>query len=228
MNDILKIPTYTGALIDEFALPRWSQLASGEFTKVPQSIQEHMKEKAAYYADKEWAYKDKDYSSPKSTQIEINSKSDEAYILQLLNTNNQAFKTKLLNLLAQAAANKIFIPGRYNPITELSTYKFNGENQDIPHHKAGTFDLVRTDREYRAVYSIEVKTSIFENRPSELHRAELVLLHILGKDKVIAFISPERWEDRKEANYIKIGEITEISGWKNVRVDSNWNITLWQ
>lgn len=203
---------------------RWSQLAAGEYAVVPNCIKTFMQEKAAYYADKPWAYKDKDYSSPKSTQIEINSKSDEAIMLALL---TGPLKTEINKLLEIAAANGLFIPGKYRPITHLSTYTFNGENQDIPHHKAGTFDLIRQDNDYTAVYSIEVKTSIFDAQPRELHKAELVLLHILGKDEVVVFISPDPWETRTEANYIKLGIIKNVSGWKNIRVDFDWTIRPW-
>ena len=184
-----------------------------------------MKEKAAYYKDKPWAYSNKDYSSAYSTQIEVNSKSDEVNMLNLLATSD--FKNELNRILAEAAAKKIFIPGRYNPITEVSKYKFNGENQDIPQHKAGTFDLVRDDKNYRAVYSIEVKTSISPNIPRELHKAEMVLLHVLNSDEVVVFISPEPWESRQESNYIKIGSIEKTTGWKNIRIDNQWNITAW-
>lgn len=203
---------------------RWSHLAACKYSVMPECIKKFMQEKADYYKDKAWAYKDKDYSSPKSTQIEINSKSDEATILTLL---SGSLKAEINKLLAEAYTNGLFIPGKYKPITHLSTYKFNGENQDVPQHKAGTFDLIRQDKDYTAVYSIEVKTSIYDHLPRELHRAELVLLHVLGKDEIVAFISTEPWETRKETNYIKLGTIKNISGWRNVRVNSDWTIQPW-
>ena len=222
---------FTDAVINEYdpttpALSevRWSKLAALKYAVVPECIKQFMREKAEYYKDKAWAYKDKDYSSPKSTQIEINSKSDEATILELL---TGPLKDEINKLLADACAKGCSIPGKYRPITHISTYKFNGVNQDIPQHKAGTFDLVRNDKDYTAVYSIEVKTSTTDNQPRELHRAELVLLHVLGKDQVVVFISPEPWETRTEANYVKLGTIDNVSGWKNVRVDLQWNITKW-
>ena len=231
MNNVLERPNYTDAIIKDYTeekydqMVTWSDLYNLKYSRVPESIQQFMREKAEYYKDKSWAYKDKDYSSPKSIQIEINSKSDEVTMLALLQT--ETFNLSLNSLLKQASSDGIFIPGKYKPITEISTYKFNGENQDIPQHKAGTFDLVRTDKNYKAVYSIEVKTSIFSDRPRELHKAEMVLLHVLDKDEVVVFISAEPWETRRDENYIKIGTISNVSGWKNVRVDNQWNISTW-
>lgn len=231
MASLFKISNYTDTLILDHSTAeptldevRWSQLAACKYPVVPQCIKEFMQEKAVYYADKPWAYEGKDYSSYKSTQIEINSKSDEAVILNLL---KGPLKTEINKLLENAYTNGLYIPGKYNHITHVSTYKFNGEDQDIPQHKAGTFDLVRQDKDYAAVYSIEVKTSIFDNLPRELHKAELVLLHVLGKDQVVVFISPEPLEIREEANYIKIGTINNLSGWKNIRVNPDWTIQSW-
>lgn len=231
MNTVLDRPNYTDAIIKDYTEEKydqmvvWSDLYNLKYSQVPESIRQFMREKADYYKDKPWAYSGKDYSSPFSTQIEVNSKSDEVNMLHLLATVD--FKDKLNKILANAAEQQIFVPGRYNPITEVSNYKFNGENQDIPQHKAGTFDLVRTDKNYRAAYSIEVKTSTSTARPKELHKAEIVLLHVLNTDEVVVFISPEPWESRQEINYINIGSIKETTGWKNVRIDNQWNITAW-
>ena len=224
-TDVMLTDSVTEPSITEV---RWSQLAQLKYSKVPECIKVFMKEKADYYKDKPWAYTDKDYSSPKSTQIEINSKSDEATMLEMLNNPHSSLRVGLSNLIIEAAAEGLVCRNRYNyPLLQLSHYKFNGDNQDIPVHQAGTFDLVRDDTNYNAFYSIEVKTSIFDSQPTELHKAELVLLHVLGKDQVVVFLATAPWESRTNSTYVRLGCISGVTGWKNVRVDSQWNITKW-
>lgn len=206
----------------------WSALANLKYAYVPKCIQIFMQEKAAYYADKPWAYATKNYASPQSTQIEINSKSDEQTMLKLLNSN-PSFRSKVNECIVQAP---FAILGYAKPIKSLaSTYAHNGQNQDIPNHQAGTFDLIKVDRSWdpncETAWSIEVKTSNKEGRPSSLHRADIVLLHILGKDQVQVFASPLPRKERNDDTYLSLGILEGVSGWTNIHVDNSWAITSW-
>ena len=93
---------FTDALIDDVLeaptreTNRWSKHVDGTYSVVPEDTRLFMKEKAEYYKDKPWAYTGKDYSSQSSTQIEINSKSDEAAILAMLNDENSTLRQGIL------------------------------------------------------------------------------------------------------------------------------------
>lgn len=161
MDKSFTFSNFTDALIEDVLesptreANRWSKHVDGTYSVVPEDTRLFMQEKAEYYKDKPWAYEGKDYSNQSSTQIEINSKSDEATILAMLNDENSTLRQGILSLVAEAFKNGVYCPSRYGkPITELSHYAFNGEDQDKLTHKAGTFDIVRTDKNYSAFYSI--------------------------------------------------------------------------
>lgn len=236
MDKSFTFSNFTDALIEDVLesptreANRWSKHVDGTYSVVPEDTRLFMQEKAEYYKDKPWAYEGKDYSDQLSTQIEINSKSDEVTIVAMLNDENSTLRQGILSLVAEAFKNGMYCPSRYGkPVMQLSHYALNGQDQDKLTHKAGTFDIVRTDKNYSAFYSIQVKTSAVNAMPKSVHKAQLVLLHLLNSNAVAVFIATAPWEEReREAEtYVQLGIVQNVHGWRNIKVTANWQIIPW-
>lgn len=105
-------------------------------------------------------------------------------------------------------------------------------NHDVPQQMLREdgktyIDLLHTGYDELAAWGIEIKTDNKVKMPTSVHRADIVLLHILGTDMTVIYMPTVERKLRDDSTYIKVGEVLGFGDWKNVRVDSKLNITKW-
>jgi hypothetical protein len=219
---------------------KWSDIFDLRVDKVPQDIRTFMAEKCESYNNNGFGYKDKDYSNlTRCTQIDTNAVSDEETFLQLIN-NNKAFVESVNNTIKEwAATGQIYVsPKTGLPFIIDGTYEFNKyhgmTDHDLPQHmqyeKGKTYaDILRAAKNSRnpqAAWRIEIKTDNQINKPTSMHKADIVLLHVLGTNQIVIFLPTVCNEERTDDTYICVGG--GIGGeWKNVRITEDWSIVRW-
>ena len=176
---------------------------------------------------------------PHCTQIDANAVSDEATFLELIN-NNKAFVEAVNKLINEsAAAGEIYVsPKTGLPFIIEGTYDFNKyhgmTDHDLPQHmqheKGKTYaDILRAKENKwnpQAAWRIEIKTDNQINMPTSMHKADIVLLHVLGTDQIVIFLPTVCNEDRTDDTYICVGG-GNGGEWKNVRIHEDWSISKW-
>ena len=229
----------TNSIIDR---TKWSDLFNIKVQTVPQDIRTFMTEKCERYDENGFGYQGKNYANlPRCAQIDINAVSDEATFLDLIN-NNKDFVDAV-----NAAINKFAIDGKIYVSTETGlpfiiegTYEFNSyhgmTNHDLPQHmqyeKGKTFaDILRSPKNRRnsqAAWRIEIKTDNQINKPTSVHKADIVLLHVLGTDQIVIYLPTVSNAERTDDTYIYAGVADgSMFGWKNIRIQEDWSITEW-
>ena len=219
---------------DEPASVTYSDMYLGRVSHVPVAFRRFMSDKAEKYSKNGFGYDGKDYTSQLAHQIDINSNSDEATSVDLLN-NDKEFVNKLNELIANATIKIVDKNGRH--ISRVSgVYRHNqnhgaGDN-DVPGHLVhengkSYIDILRKREQAfdgSAVWSIEIKSDVANKQPKSVHTADLVLLHILGTDTVQVYASANPRGQRADESYINIGSISGHGQWNNIRVAYDWTI----
>jgi hypothetical protein len=229
----------TPSIIDK---TRYSDLFNLSLQTVPQDVRTFMVEKCEIYNENGYGYKDKDYSNlPRTAQIDINAVSDEATFLDLIN-NNKDFVAAVNAVINKfAAERKIYVsPTTGLPFIIEGTYEFNSYHgmtdhdafQHMQYEKGKTYaDLLRSKKNYQnsqAAWRIEIKTDNKINMPTSLHKADVVLLHVLGTDEIVIYLPTVGNAERTDATYIYAGKADgSMFNWKNIRIQEDWSITRW-
>ena len=227
----------TNSIIDR---TKWSDLFNIKVQTVPQDIRTFMAEKCERYNENGFGYQGKNYADlPHCAQIDINAVSDEATFLDLIN-NNKDFVAAVNNIINEyAKAGEIYVsPETGLPFIIEGTYEFNRyhgmTDHDLPQHmqyeKGKTFaDILRSSKNRRnpqAAWRIEIKTDNQINKPTSVHKADIVFLHVLGTDQIVIYLPTVGNAERTDDTYICVGGGNGGS-WKNVRIQENWSITQW-
>lgn len=217
---------------------RWSDLYTIKVSVVPEDVRVFSGELCERYATNGFGYKDKDYSNlPKTTQIEANATSDEVTSLDLL--NDPVF-VELLNNYILSIADKFNIcrNAAGMPLLVRGTYKFN-DYHGMSDHDAIQHMQYEEDKPYADILSvdypnnqfefatqIEIKSTFSGDKPTKLHKADIVLQHFLGTNKIALFLPTDYI--RNDSSYIYVGECEVNANWQNIHIDANWNITPWE
>ena len=227
----------TNSIIDR---TKWSDLFNIKVQTVPQDIRTFMAEKCERYNENGFGYQGKNYADlPHCAQIDINAISDEATFLDLIN-NNKDFVAAVNSIINEyAKAGEIYVsPETGLPFIIEGTYEFNRyhgmTDHDLPQHmqyeKGKTFaDILRSSKNRRnpqAAWRIEIKTDNQINKPTSVHKADIVFLHVLGTDQIVIYLPTVGNAERTDDTYICVGSGNGGS-WKNVRIQENWSITQW-
>lgn len=227
----------TNSIIDK---TKWSDLFNIKVQTVPQDIRTFMAEKCERYNENGFGYKNKNYSDlPHCTQIDTNAVSDEATFLDLIN-NNKTFVEAINTVInACAATGEIYVdPKTKLPLIIEGIYDFNKyhglTDHDLPQHMQyedgkTVVDLLRCKKSGwnpRAAWSIEIKTDNQLNKPTSVHKADIVLLHILGTNKIAIYLPTVARAERTDDTYI-LAAIGAGGKWKNIRIQEDWSITQW-
>lgn len=227
----------TNSIIDR---TKWSDLFNIKVQTVPQDIRTFTAEKCERYNENGFGYQGKNYADlPHCAQIDINAISDEATFLDLIN-NNKDFVAAVNSIINEyAKAGKIYVsPETGLPFIIEGTYEFNRyhgmTDHDLPQHmqyeKGKTFaDILRSSKNRRnpqAAWRIEIKTDNQINKPTSVHKADIVFLHVLGTDQIVIYLPTVGNAERTDDTYICVGSGNGGS-WKNVRIQENWSITQW-
>jgi len=211
--------------------------------KIPQVVIDFFNKKAIDYKNNGYGYQDKDYTSYKAIQVDINANSDEDAIKYLIN-NDLSFVNTINDLIYTAVyvdklVEKTSITGLYLN----GNYDFNKNHGMTDHdhfismqyeaHKTYV-DLLRNDKSYNtnAAWSVEVKTSSLDSTlvPTSVHQADIVLKHILGTNLVQVFIpkATAKRSMRQDTDYLYIGTVSTADGiWADIHIDNNGNIKAW-
>ena len=100
----------------------------------------------------------------------------------------------------------------------------------MQYEKGKTFaDILRSSKNRRnpqAAWRIEIKTDNQINKPTSVHKADIVFLHVLGTDQIVIYLPTVGNAERTDDTYICVGSGNGGS-WKNVRIQENWSITQW-
>lgn len=230
---------FTSSLIAEYSEPtRYSDLYFLKKKTLPEDVRNYFIRKAKGYENVSYAYAGKDYTNiAKTSQIDINANSDENTYCLLLQTD-QAFVEAINNLILTAAEKgEIYIPEwTSQPLLVDGIYDFNTNHgltnhdlfQDIKREPYKTYiDLLRREKNPSVIQGIEVKTDNKEKQPTGMHKADLVLLHILGTTTTVVYAPTVPYNERTDTTYVKIGSLTDFGEWYNIRVDAALNITKW-
>jgi hypothetical protein len=227
----------TNSIIDK---TKWSDLFNIKVQTVPQDIRTFMAEKCERYKENGFGYKGKNYANlTHSAQVDTNAVSDEATFLNLIN-NNKDFVAAVNNIINEwAKAGEIYVsPETGLPFIIEGTYEFNSyhgmTNHDMPQHmqyeKGKTFaDILRSSKNRRnpqAAWRIEIKTDNQINKPTSVHKADIVFLHVLGTDQIVIYLPTVGNAERTDDTYSCVGSVNGGS-WKNVRIQEDWSITPW-
>lgn len=229
-------------MITNFIINRtkWSDLFNLKVQVVPQDIRTFMAEKRDRYNENGFGYQGKNYSNlPHCTQVDTNAISDEATFLDLIN-NNKDFVAAVNNIINEwAKTGEIYVsPETGLPFIIEGTYEFNSyhgmTDHDLPQHmryeKGKTFaDILRSSKNHRnhqAAWRIEIKTDAQINKPTSVHKADIVFLHVLGTSRIIIYLPTVGNAERTDDTYICVGSYNGGS-WKNVRIQEDWSITPW-
>jgi hypothetical protein len=102
----------------------------------------------------------------------------------------------------------------------------------MQYEKGKTYaDLLRSPKNRRnpqAAWRIEIKTDNQVNKPTSLHKADIVLLHVLGTDKIAIYLPTVGNAERTDDTYIYAGIADgSMFNWKNIRILEDWSITKW-
>jgi hypothetical protein len=228
----------TDLLVNEYKTPtHWSDLYTLKYDIVPQDIINYELSKKDDYAKNGYGYENKDYASAYAIQVEINSNSDEATYLDLVN-KDQNFVNAVNDLIIKASATgEIYIPdGAKVALLIKGKYDFNKyhglTDHDLPlpikREKDKTYiDLLHQGYDAQAAWGIEVKSDIQENKPTNVHKADIVFLHILGTSTTVIYLPTVKRSERNDSAYIKIGSVSGFGNWQNVKVDNNLFIYPW-
>jgi hypothetical protein len=227
----------TNSIIDK---TKWSDLFNIKVQTVPQDIRTFMAEKCERYKENGFGYKGKNYANlTHSDQVDTNAVSDEATFLDLIN-NNKDFVAAVNNIINEwAKTGEIYVsPETGLPFIIEGTYEFNRyhgmTDHDLPQHmqyeKGKTFaDILRSSKNRRnpqAAWRIEIKTDNQINKPTSVHKADIVFLHVLGTDQIVIYLPTVGNAERTDDTYICVGSGNGGS-WKNVRIQEDWSITPW-
>ena len=219
---------------------KWSDLYNLSVQSVPCDIREFAQQKAERYKNNGFGYEGKNYFNlPYSTQFDTNAAADEEAFLDLIN-NNKVFVESVNNLIkALADAGKIYVsPETGLPFIIDGVYEFNYyhgmTDHDLPQHmqyeEGKTHaDILRGRKNRwnpRAAWRIEIKTSNQIDKPTSMHKADIVFLHVLGTDQIVMYLPTVGNAARTDDTYIMAG-IGHCSGWTNVRINEDWSITRW-
>ena len=227
---------------DIVATTKWSDLYEMRVDTVPEDAYEFARQKCNRYANNGFGYEGKDYSDlQKSIQIDANAVSDEATCLALIN-GDPNFVLQVNRLILEAgAARKIFVAAKTNsPAIISGKYKFN-QYHGISDHDAIQHMVYEKDKPFAdllldeadssanpaAALHIEVKTNVTLKKPSSMHNADIVFLHILGTKDIVIFAPTVSEAFRSDYTYACLGTIRGFGDWKNIRVQPNGIITKW-
>lgn len=221
---------------------RYSDLYNLIIQTVPQDVRTFMAEKCERYNENGYGYEGKDYSKlPRTAQIDINAVSDEATFLDLINNNKDFVDAVNEAIKRLAAEGKIYVsPTTGLPFIIEGTYEFNSYHgmtdhdafQHMQYEEGKTYaDLLRSSKNCRnpqAAWRIEIKTDNQINMPTKVHKADIVLLHVLGTDEIVIYLPTVCNAERTDATYIYAGKANgSIFDWKNIRIQEDWSITKW-
>lgn len=227
----------TNSIIDR---TKWSDLFNIKVQTVPQDIRTFMAEKCERYNENGFGYQGKNYADlPHCTQIDINAVSDEETFLNLIN-NNKTFVDAVNSIIKECAkAGEIYVdPSTHLPFLIEGIYEFNKyhgmTDHDLPQHmqyeKGKTFaDILRSSKNTRnpqAAWRIEIKTDNQLNKPTSMHKADIVFLHILGTNQIAIYLPTVCNAERTDDTYI-LASCGNGGEWKNVRIQEDWSITKW-
>lgn len=219
---------------------KWSDLYNLSVQIVPQDVRKFAQEKADRYKNNGYGYDNKDYFNLQySTQTDTNAAADEEVFLDLIN-NNKFFVESLNSLIkSKAEAGEIYVsPKTGQPFLIEGVYEFNYyhgiTDHDLPQHmqyeEGKTHADILRGRENRwnsgAAWRIEVKTGKQVAKPTSMHKADIVLLHVLGTDQIVVYLPTVGNADRTDETYIEAG-IGHCDGWTNIRINEDWSITRW-
>lgn len=239
--DNLAIKDFSDALPNEYAqkIPTcWSDLYMGRVQVVPEDIRTFAANKCQSYAENGYGYKDKDYSDlPRSVQIDTNANSDEATVLNLINTNKDFVKRVNDRITELAKAGKIYVPPTGQPLLLSGQYKFNDyhgmTNHDLPqpmkYEKNKTHADLLSAGFHRGpiAWRVEVKSDVTNNKPNGMHKADIVFLHILGTGNILMYLPTAPNETRSDSTYMCAGDTIPDTTWHNIKVDRDWSIKPW-
>jgi hypothetical protein len=219
---------------------KWSDLYNLSVQTVPQDVRKFAQEKAERYEHNGYGYDNKDYFNlPYSIQFDTNAAADETAFLDLIN-NNQFFVDSVNSLImSNAEAGKIYVsPKTGQPFIVDGIYEFNYyhgiTDHDMPQHiqyeEGKTHADILRSRENRwnqnAAWRIEIKTGIQKKKPTSMHKADIVFLHVLGTDQIVVYLPTVGNADRTDDTYIEAG-VGRCDGWQNVRINEDWTISRW-
>lgn len=227
----------TNSAIDK---TKWSDLFNLKVKVVPQDIRTFMAEKRERYKENGFGYKDKNYANlTYCAQVDTNAASDEATFLDLIN-NNKDFVAAVNNIINKwAKTGKIYVsPETGLPFIIEGTYEFNSyhgmTDHDLPQHmqyeKGKTFaDILRSSKNRRnpqAAWRIEIKTDNKIAKPTSVHKADIVFLHVLGTNQIVIYLPTVGNAERTDDTYICV-DSGNGGNWKNVRIQEDWSIVPW-
>jgi hypothetical protein len=219
---------------------KWSDIYNLSVQTVPQDVRKFAQEKAERYESNGYGYDNKDYFNlPYSIQFDTNAAADEAAFLDLIN-NNQFFVDSVNSLIrSKAETGEIYVsPKTGRPFIIDGAYEFNYyhgiTDHDQPQHmqyEAGKThaDILRDRKNHwnpEAAWRIEIKTGIKKAKPTSMHKADVVFLHVLGTDQIVVYLPTVGNADRTDDTYIEAG-VGCCDGWTNVRIKEDWSITRW-
>jgi hypothetical protein len=238
MNN-LATKDFSDPLIKEYQPTLWSDIYLRKVSVVPEDLREFAATKGRRYLENGFGYVGKDYSDlQKSIQIDANAVSDEATVLYLIN-NDQDFINRVNKRITDLAnEGQIYVsPKTGKPFIISGKYMFNANHgmtdhdlpQQMTYEKGKTYaDLLSTGyREAQTAWRVEVKTDINQKKPSGMHKAEIVFLHILGTNEVEMYLPTAENSTRTDDTYICAGHTSTNIEWHNIRIDKDWTIKPW-
>jgi hypothetical protein len=217
---------------------RWSDLYTNKVSVVPEDVRIFTRELCERYATNGFGYEGKDYSNyPKTAQIEANATSDEGTFLSLL--NDPVF-VQLLNNHILSVADKLNIcrNAAGMPLLVRGTYKFNDYHgmldhdaiQHMQYEKDKPYaDILSVDypnNQFEFATQIEIKSTFSGDKPTKLHKADIILQHVLGTNKIVLFLPTDFV--RNDSSYVYAGTCEVNANWQNIHIDANWNISPWE
>lgn len=233
---------FSDALPNEYAeniQTLWSDIYMQKVQVVPEDIREFAAKKCQCYAENGFGYKGKDYSDlQKSIQIDTNAVSDEETVLYLIN-NDKDFVDRVNKRIQDLAdLGQIYIsPETGKPFILKGNYRFNAyhgmTDHDLPqqmqYEKGKTYaDLLSAGyKDTETAWRVEVKTDITQKKPSGMHKAEIVFLHILGTDVLEMYLPTVENSKRTDETYMCAGHTSTNIEWHNIKVNKDWTIASW-
>jgi hypothetical protein len=224
--------------MDNLVVPtRWSDLYMSRVQTVPEDIREFAVNKCKAYATNGFGYKDKDYSDlPKSVQIDTNANSNEVTVLNLINNDTDFVDRVNTRITEFAKAGYIYVPATGQPLLLSGQYKFNDyhgmTDHDLPqqmrYEKGKTYaDLLSVKFSRDIAWRVEVKTDVVNNKPTGVHKADIVFLHILGTNTIIMYLPTAPNETRSDETYVCAGSTSPNTEWHDIKVNDDLSIESW-
>jgi hypothetical protein len=100
--------------------------------------------------------------------------------------------------------------------------------QQMRYEKGKTYaDLLSVKFSRDIAWRVEVKTDVVNNKPTGVHKADIVFLHILGTNTIIMYLPTAPNETRSDETYVCAGSTSPNTEWHDIKVNDDWSIESW-